>query len=171
MSFSFSSRPAAGLDELRAQWQRYHAYLAEHAGRFPPGARALVTEGWYHDPRDSRCPHDARLAALEVSEAEAGDGSALEEGASDDGARVVAVRLRLVGALEDGTIELHYPRVYRYRLELTDGAAGHREWLYDELRVSPAGRLLHAIEWAGPDGTASWLLEAADVAFVWTPAV
>ncbi|HEU4697903.1 MAG TPA: hypothetical protein VFS40_01875 [Gemmatimonadales bacterium] len=163
MSFSFSSRPAAGLDELRAQWQRYHAYLAEHAGRFPPGARALVTEGWYHDPSDPRCPHEARLVALAIAEESAGAGAGAAPG-------TVTVTLRLLGVDEDRILELRYREVSRYRLELTAGNDGHREWLYDELRVTDAGRVVHEIEWAGAAATASWRLEAADVEFTWTPA-
>ena len=38
------------------------------------------------------------------------------------------------------------------------------DWRYDEFRLSPAGHVLHEIEWAGaPSVEARWLIEASDV--------
>jgi hypothetical protein len=45
----------------------------------------------------------------------------------------------------------------------------HRDWRYDEFRLSAAGHVLHEIEWAGPSSTSRWLIEASDVEYRWEP--
>lgn len=49
-------------------FQRYRDYLNTHAARFPRGALALALSGWYFDPSDHRCPHDAWLEGITISE-------------------------------------------------------------------------------------------------------
>src|SRR5215468_8267041 len=44
--------------------------------------------------------------------------------------RSLSVNVRLLGAYHDGYIELRYPRVSRYALNVTDGERGHRDWRY-----------------------------------------
>jgi hypothetical protein len=48
-----------------------------------------------------------------------------------------------------------------------DGRSGHRDWGYDELRMSDDGRLIHEIEWCGPRQTGTWMVEASDLEFRW----
>jgi len=81
----------------------------------------------------------------------------------------LSLRLRLLGAYHDGYIELLYPRVFGYRLNVEHGEMGHRDWRYDELRVSDQGRVIHEIEWWGSKVKGRWLIEASDVQLQWVP--
>jgi hypothetical protein len=139
---------------------RYREYLERHRARFPAAAYALATSDWYFDPGDHRCPHDAWLEAVQLVEPSSG-----ERGE----ARSVSLTVRLLGAYHDGHIELSYPRVCSYRLDASELGGGHRDWLYDELRVDDAGRVEHEIEWAGADHTARWTIVASDVQLRWMP--
>ena len=141
-------------------FQRYAKYLAENEARFPPNAYALATSTWYYDPSDHRSPHDAWLESVTIGE--------LSSGPRQE-RRAVTLRARLLGAYHDGYIELTYSHVFRYRLSLQDGAQGHRDWRYDEFRVSEEGHLVHEIQWASAGGTGEWVIEAVDVDFQWCP--
>lgn len=149
-----------GSEDVTHQFRAYLEYLEENQRRFPPSAFDLATSSWYYDHRDHRCPHDAWLRELRIEEPASGE--RLEQ-------RTVALRVLLLGAYHDGHIELYYPRVFRYDLTLEDGKDGHRDWRYDEFRLSDDGHLLHEIEWAGPTTTGRWLVEASDVQFSWRP--
>ena len=81
--------------------------------------------------------------------------------------RSLSVNVRLLGAYHDGYIELRYPRVSRYALNVTDGERGHRDWRYDELRLSDRGYLVHEIEWSGLYATGVWVIETSDLEFRW----
>jgi hypothetical protein len=149
-------------EEMRANWRRYEEYLGSVRDRFPPSAYALATSDWYYNPEDHRCPHDAWLEELGITEP--------AEGPRHEN-RTVAIQVRLLGAYHDGHIEMRYPTVFRYELALGSGRQGHGDWRYDEFRLSEEGHILHEIEWARLDHTARWLIEASDVEFVWKPLV
>lgn len=83
--------------------------------------------------------------------------------------RSLSVNVRLLGAYHDGYIELRYPHVSRCALNVTDGERGHRDWRYDELRLSDRGYLVHEIEWSGLYATGVWVIEALDLEFRWVP--
>jgi hypothetical protein len=144
---------------------RYQAYLAMVRERFPPQAFALATSRWYFDNTDHRAPHDAWLEEarlVEVSEP------------SHRAARRLDLHVRLLGAYHDGWIDLHYRDVTRYQLShavlpRTRPGQGHRDWRYDEFRLTTEGRVLHEIEWWDIGPTANWVIEAADVSHSWTP--
>ena len=141
-------------------FRRYQEYLQATRDIFPPSAFALATSEWYFDFRDHRCPHDAWLETSSLSE------SFLSE---EDKCRSLSLDVRLLGAYHDGHIELHYPQVFRYMLDVSRGERGHRDWRYDELRVSDEGRLIHQIEWWGPEKTGVWFIEASDLEYRWVP--
>jgi hypothetical protein len=146
-------------DDVAGAYRRYRAYLDSTKAVFPASAHALATSDWYFDFADHRCPHDAWLETLEVNEPSSGD---RREN------RALAIKVRLLGAYHDGHIELRYPRVFNYALSTTHGDCGHRDWLYDELRISDRRTLIHEIEWSGAGG-GRWLIEASDLAFEWLP--
>lgn len=141
-------------------FKRYGEYLGSLSETFPRHAYALATSDWYFNFDDHRCPHDAWLESLSLTE------SASNSQASDRG---LSIRVRLLGAYQDGYVELLYPHVFAYRFDVIDGRHGHRDWRYDELRQSKDGHLIHEIEWCGATGTGSWLIEASDVEFQWLP--
>lgn len=141
-------------------FSRYREYLEENKGRFPPGAYALATSDWYFDSRNHECPHDAWLEWAKIEEPS--EGERHEK-------RSVALTIKLLGAYHDGVIELRYPKAFEYRLNSVSLEGGHRDWRYDEFRVSSDGYLVHEIAWCGFKDTGSWLIVASDIEFKWTP--
>ena len=147
-------------EEIAAAFQRYQDYLRVSRERFPRGAFELASSAWYFDPTDHRCPHDAWLEEVVISER-----VSHTEGTTG----TASIRINLLGAYHDGYIKLHYPVVHAYSLGLRDGVRGHADWRYDEFRMSPSGSLLHEIEWWHLGETGRWLIEASDVEFRWIP--
>jgi hypothetical protein len=148
-------------DDVNDAFARYRAYLDSTKGLFPLSAFALASSDWYFDFRDHRCPHDAWLVSTTLSETASDD--------PQDQRRNISLRTRLLGAYHDGYIELEYPRVFSYTFSSTLIDRGHRDWRYDEIRLSDSGNIIHEIEWCGRTHTASWLIEASDVVFAWLP--
>lgn len=150
------------LGTIASVFKSYRDYVTSYVEQFPCGAFALASSDWYFDFRDHRCPHDAWLEELTISESATGD-------RCED--RTTEIRVRLLGAYHDGFIELHYLGVTRYSLSSSSAVRGIGDWLYDEFRLHPDGHLIHEIEWAGFQGDdgSHWLIEAADVKFEWKP--
>src|SRR5262249_40313358 len=138
----------------------YQEYLQSLRDVFPPSAYALATSDWYFNFKDHRCPHDAWLETFSLSEASSANGGKQ---------RSLSVNVRLLGVYHDGYIELRYPRAFRLALNVIDGERGHRDWRYDELRLSDRGYLVHEIEWSGLYATGVWVIEALDLEFRWVP--
>ncbi len=147
-------------DDGPGHFRRYMEYLQSVREAFPPSAFALASSEWYHTYSDHRCPHDSWLESVTVRET-----------ASDERhkKRSISIAVRLLGAYQDGYIELVYPNVHSYKFDMSLTEHGHRDWRYDELRLSDKGNVLHEIEWCGPSDTGKWLIEASDVEFRWLP--
>jgi hypothetical protein len=148
--------------DISGSYTRYQEYLHKQRDLLPPVAFSLGTAMWYQNPSDHRCPHDAWLEQIIISEP--AEGERKEK-------RQTSVRIRLFGAYHDGFIEFFYPRVFGYTLDTPSSTRGLGDWRYDEFRVSPAGHLLHEIEWAGFPGKegSRWIIESSDVEFLWIP--
>src|SRR5262245_460655 len=147
-------------DDIAGTFERYRDYLESVKTRFPPSAYALATSNWYFLSDDHRCPHDAWLESFHLIEPSSGERHEI---------RTLSLRVRLLGPYHDGYIELSYPQVFAYRFNVEFGEYGHRDWRFDELRVSAEGRLIHEIEWCGLVDTGRWLIEASDLEFKWVP--
>ena len=145
-------------DDVAGCFRRYRAYIARVAPLLPPGASSLLMSDWYFDFTDRRCPHDSWLETAVLRERSSGNRGE---------ARTLALNVRLRDAYHDGHIEIEYPLVYSYSLAADDSSDGHRDWRYDELRLSDRGRLIHEIEWSGAADTGRWIIEANDIAFRW----
>ena len=158
MAFILSAELDAS-EEPGEPWRRYQEYLKSIRDRFPPAAYALASSEWYHDFSDHRCPHDAWLEECVISEPSKGERNEI---------RSVSILVRLLGAYHDGIIELRYPQVFGYNLSL-NASESHRDWRYDEFRLSERGTLVHEIEWCGAQDTGRWIIEASDVEFSWHP--
>jgi hypothetical protein len=141
-------------------FNRYREYLNANAAAFPRGALDLAKSNWYFNANDHRCPHDAWLESITISEPARGKRNEI---------RSTAIRVRLLGAYHDGYIELFYPHVLRYSLNAASSTRGVGDWGYDEFRVAPGGHLIHEIEWFGFEDGARWVIEASDVEFQWIP--
>ena len=144
----------------KGSFDRYWEYLQVNQARFPQGAFALANSSWYFDAQNHRCPHDSWLEWVKVSESASG---------SSNENREISITIRLLGAYQDGWIEFQYPKVISYRLDISNGAAGHQDWRYDEFRLGDDGSLFHEIEWAGTGNNGRWLFQATDVEFNWIP--
>ncbi len=143
-------------DDVGGAFRRYQAYLKAKRERFPPAAYALATSDWWFNFNDHRCPHDSWVESVEFVESRARDGRRFKNS--------LALRVRLLGAYHDDHIELYYPQVFGYSLSC-ESSGGHRDWRYDELRVTDEGRLVHEIEWWGATETGRWLIEASDLEY------
>ena len=152
MTFILSAQRERWPERANDDWTRYQAYLRQRQDAFPAGAYSLATADWYHDPSDHRCPHDAWLETATFEEA-------------TREIRSLDLRVTLLGAYHDLWIDLTYTGVARYVLDVQETTAGHRDWRYDEFRLSDTGHVVHEIEWADVTGTGRWVIEAEDVSF------
>lgn len=155
--------PDDDLTAFQRAWQGYNTYIQDHAGSFPASAFALATAPWYYDPADPRCPHDAWVESLTISE------PAQDEHRDQ---RTLAITIRMLGAYHDGIIQLSYARVFSYALQKPAlpteylNQDGHSDWLVDELRLNDQGHLIHEIVFASQ---AHWVIECEDVDYRWMP--
>ena len=151
-------RPHNSDEEWQSGWSAYRAYLESVKAQLAQSAYEFATASWHYDFADHRSPHDAWLEAVDIVEPACG------KRREDRSIEIVA---RLLAAYHDGRIELRYSDVQTYSLAsgVTNGA-GHGDWLYDEVRLSERGRVLHEIEWSHGG---LWLIECGDVAYRWVP--
>jgi hypothetical protein len=149
-------------EDVAVAYKRYQAYLRENEQSFPPGGFTLGTELWYQNANDHRCPHDAGLENLIVSDV---------ADASNVNGRITTIKIRLVNRYNDGHIELFYPRVFGYDLGGHAVEEGFGDWRYDEFTLTRSGHLLHEIEWrqGTREAGSRWLIEASDVKYSWLP--
>jgi hypothetical protein len=156
--------------EIQALWARYDEYLASIKDRLPPSAYAFATAPWHYSTLDHRCPHDAWVESLTISE-EKNDENPIQ--------RRMNIHVRLLGAYHDGHIELAYKGVNSYGLSKPDlgpgpwGSGGwkyigHHDWLVDEIRLSDNNRVIHEIVFSSD---ARWLIECEDLIYEWQPFV
>lgn len=146
---------------VRAAFDAYYKYLESVRESLPAAAFEFATARWHYDPEDHRCPHDAWVESLLITEPSSG---ARRE------RRRVDVLLRLLGSYHDGHLELSYRDVRSYFFDAPptpaagDHSAGHGDWLADEIRLSERGHTLHEIKFSTG---AHWLIECLDVQSRW----
>jgi hypothetical protein len=145
-------------DHVEESFQLYQNYLQSVQQAFPISAYKIATSEWFYNFNDRRCPHDAWLESCNLIE--------LSTGARNEH-RTLSLTVKLLGAYHDRFIELRYPQVFSYRLNVSNGEQGQRDWRYDELRLSDRGHLIHEIEWYGSHSTGSWIIEASDLEIDW----
>ncbi|MGJ7903163.1 hypothetical protein [Lysobacter sp. 1R34A] len=147
-------RPANSLDEWDVGWQKYQEYLASISSSLPESVLSYALADWHYDHMDHRPPHDSWLQKVEVIES-AGNG---ERGPK--GARMI---LTLLGAYHDGIIEIEYFGIHSYAMHR--GSAIFGDWLYDEVRLSDEGNVLHEVEF----DKGSLLVVCQDFIHKWLP--
>lgn len=134
-------------------------------GTTPPRLTVSLLEalknGWYHNPHDPRCPHDAWLTSLELP---------LEHGDPGEVQQVKTVRIVLLGAYHDGLITFTYSNVEICHIGLTHIRIPGRilkrqDWIHDIVTVLDSGLIRHDIKWEN----AAWTIEAAAISYEWTP--
>lgn len=133
------------LDSLSAdpqtaqnQFAAYHQYLEKMRDAFPKNAYDFATAGWHYDFQDSRCPHDAWLESLTIREPAKGERREV---------RQIDITIHLLGAFQDGFIEMFYPNVSEYFVNTpaNDLVGNHGDWLIDEVRLSQKDQVVHEI--------------------------
>ena len=151
-------RPNNSYEEWQSGWAAYCAYLESVEGQLPHPAYDFATAPWHYDFSDHRAPHDGWLEALVVREPASGE---RKEN------RRLEIVVQLLAAYNDGHIELKYSDVQNYSLASGDtDSSGQGDWLYDEVRLSERGSVLHEVEWSRGG---SWLIECGDIVYTWRP--
>lgn len=146
------------LDDWKACWAAYTGYLETIKDRLPSPTYEFAAAPWYHDFGNHMSPHDGWLEMLFVSEHSYG------ERAEHSSTKIV---LRLLAAYHDGYIEFSYEEVQRYSVSsLRSEQSNRTDWLYDEVRLSEQGYVLHEIEWS--EGS-NWTIEAKNITYKWIP--
>ena len=122
---------------------------------------AYTSEAWYSDPSDHRCPHDAWLEAIEISEPAQGQRN--EQ-------RQTTITMRLFGAYHDGHIVLRYLGVQAFSLVNKSSVRGLGDWLKDEFSICN-DLIAHQITWSGfgPKGESQWIIKAEEISYEWIP--
>jgi hypothetical protein len=150
-------RPLNSHEEWQSQWSKYCDYLESVRNQLPIEAYNFATASWHYDFSDHRAPHDGWVEEIVIREPATG---ARKEN------RSLEIVVKLLAAYHDGHIELKYSAVQNYSLAGDKkGSTGHGDWLYDEIRLSQRGYVLHEIEWSCGSG---WLIECRDVSYKWT---
>ena len=160
MAYILSAERRGTPGKVSESFARYREYLRTHEDRFPAGVYKLATASWYFDLSDNRSPHDGRLIEMRLTERK------VDEDTSES---ALDLSIRLMNSYNDAEIEFSYTEVVNYALHLRDGDWGHRDWRYDEFRLSEDGHVIHEIEWSGPAETARWEIVASDIRFRITP--
>lgn len=166
MAFILLSDQEDPNDRIAAKrlWLEYQSYLDAIRDRLPRGVWKFAKAAWHYDFADHRCPHDAWVDSLVIREV------------MTENRRVqpaLHIDVRLLGAYHDGHLHLGYINVWRYSLdgpgtdpELHRHGTGHGDWLFDEIRLSERGHVLHEIEF----GSGSrWIIECDDLRYDWVP--
>jgi hypothetical protein len=99
---------ASDWSELNDRFSEYLAYLRSIEDRLAPGAYAFASAPWHYDEQDRRCPHDAWVESITLTESGAGE-------RHQD--RHLDIHVRLLGAYHDGHIELRYSNVASYSFD------------------------------------------------------
>jgi hypothetical protein len=116
--------------------------------------RECISSDWYAFPEDHRCPHDAWVEAVTISEPASGERHQ---------ARELQIHIRLLGAYHDGIIEFTYSGVQNYSV-VGSMIAGHRDWLRDEIEDRD-GIMRHSIQLVN----GKFQIEAQNIEYKWTP--
>lgn len=116
---------------------------------------------WYSDPTDHRCPHDAWLESIKISEPTEGERK---------GKRKTAITIRLLGAYHDGHIVFRYADIGSFAIGSPSSDRGLGDWLEDRYSVTSLGSLRHEITWCfGTDAKSFWFIEAGSISYEWIP--
>jgi hypothetical protein len=116
--------------------------------------RECIRSAWYAFPEDHRCPHDAWLECVTITEIASGDRHEKRE---------LEIQMRLLGAYHDGTIEFTYKRVTSYSLQALRASRGHGDWLRDEVEERD-GSILHTVLLAN----GKIQIEAREIEYKWS---
>ena len=160
----FMSVACRSIEESEALFERYYEYLESVKERMPREAYSFAAADWHYDHDDPRCPHDAWVETLVVAEVASGTRAEIRD---------LEIRVRLLGAWHDGHIDLTYTKVQSYLFDTPRNleypmrsSKGHEDWIFDEMRLSDLGNVVHEVQFSGGS---SWLIECEDLIYRWMP--
>lgn len=139
------------LFQLRCR--QYYDYLESVKEKIPISAREFAFADWRINTEDQKCPHDSWVEHIKIFETSSGKRNQY---------RFSQIEIKLLGAYHDGSLFLNYKNVKRY--SLNNNSESHGDWLYDEIRLSENGLVLHEIEFANDT---IWKIECEDIKFEW----
>jgi hypothetical protein len=147
-------------DFVRTRYEQYANYLGSVEARLPLNARHFATIPWHYDHEDHRCPHDAWLETLNITEASSGERHER---------RGISIRIRLLGDYHDGHLELKYEEVDIHSVETPaglelPGQSGHGDWLIDEITLGESDSVVHQILFSRGY---TWRIQSRDVLAGW----
>jgi hypothetical protein len=152
------------FDEIRKQYIKYYDYIRSIKDKIPRNVYRFAIAGWHYNPKDHRCPHDCWLESLHIEEPSSGRRRER---------RSINIRVRLLGAYHNGTIELTYKNVSGYTLKkvtgkrantVTTSNTGHGDWRIDEIRLSTRDNVVHEVLFSN---NCRWIIECEDIIYSW----
>ena len=156
LDFEDDIKPLVVKERLNA----YNKFLRKNSGFFPQAAYEFAIADWHYNPSDSRCPHDAWVESLQISE---------KHNSETDKKEGIKIQLILLGAYHDGQIKIQYEGVKGYNLNLLPDSfevKHHGDWLIDEIRISEKGWLVHEIKFSV---FGKWQIECENINYEWLP--
>lgn len=157
MKFFANRGGVTEISEVLERSKVYREYLRSVKERLPASAFEFATAAWHYDYSDHRSPHDSWVESLTIDEP--ARGGRLED-------RSLRISARRLGAFHDGHLLLDYADVQMYSLKNPKARSGHGDWLFDEIRLSENGFVLHEVLFSNDS---LWLIEAKDISCQWRP--
>jgi hypothetical protein len=121
--------------------------------------RAFVSEPWFADPKDYRCPHDSWLETFTIEELGSGERQQL---------RNLRIKIRLLGAYHNYYLNFDYQNVTGYEakcLSENKPTVAHGDYLCDEIRYE-GGNVVHEVVLSQKG---SWIIACSDIIYTWKP--
>ena len=151
----------ASPKEVDRALANYREYLESIRDGLPRSAYEFASATWHYNYNDHRCPHDSWVESIEILEPSSGIRHKERE---------IEIAIRLLGAYQDGHLELSYAGVRSYSLSNGNGSpkTSHGDWLVDEIRLSENNLVLHEILFSSET---RWTIESRDIFIVWKPTI
>lgn len=109
MSFILSAQRD---DDVVRAFERYRGYLQSVRHSLPESVFALASSDWYFSPHEHRCPHDAWLESITISEPSSGKRHEV---------RFTSIRIRLLAAYHELPRRVRRMNVWRGYAMTTGG--------------------------------------------------
>lgn len=161
--------PDASFEEINHRFSDYCEYLASIKDKLSENVFNFAIADWHYNPDDHRCPHDAWLESLNISEVRD-----IENPRNNEDIQIDIV---LLGAYHDGRIHLSYKGVTYYNLGKAPlvgkqaevfgkPAATHGDWIIDEISLSEENLVVHTIAFSNE---VEWVIQCKDFEYQWIP--
>lgn len=128
------------IKELNGEFflSEYQEYIKTRISEFPKGAQSFLAASSYFDFDDEKCPHDAWIENINITEQKLQDCS-----------REVNIYLKILGNKHNGFIHIDYLNVTSYLCDFFGDKSvtkkWHGDWIVDEMLILPNGKLQHEI--------------------------